>query len=336
MRIAFILSPSCLSSNVYSGVVVQAQQWAKGLRELGHTVDFPRAHHPISWDNYDVVHLFQHGAWAMDVATSLRAKVRKLILSPIIDPPVPYGRSAALISQVPFERIRVVQRQRLLRLLGGFCDAILARSEHEAKSLLAVGIPAHKAPIAKIPISKDWNLNDNQVQSAPRNGAIFHLSHISQPRKNVRSLVAIALRHGMPLRLAGSISDPEFRSWLDAIIAEHNTITYLGRISDDEMLEEMLSCSAFCLPSLFEGVGLVALDAALCGANLVVTDRGGTPEYFGKTTQIINPLNVSAMTTALQEALRRPVPDMAARQHAQDHFSLLASARVLAEIYDGL
>lgn len=229
MKIAFILSPSCLTSNVYSGVVVQAQQWSRGLQSLGHQVEFPQAHLPISWSGYDVVHLFQFGSWAAESPEALRKNVKKMVFSPIIDPPVPYGCTATLVSRIPFERFRLIQRQRLLHVLGQSCDAMLVRSEHEAKSLRALRIDKQKIKIATIPISKDWKIDDKIVQHSSRNGAIFHVSHLCQPRKNVRTLVKIAIKEKMHLRLAGSISDQRFRSWLESITRENKNIIYLGR-----------------------------------------------------------------------------------------------------------
>ncbi|WP_439814791.1 glycosyltransferase [Zavarzinia sp. CC-PAN008] len=333
MKIAYVLSPSCLYGNLFSGVVVQARCWAAGLRELGHQVDFPAAHQAIDWTSYDVVHLFQHGAWCDSLIGNLAPTRSRTVFSPIIDPPRPYGRLAGAVSLLPFERLRLAQNQRLLRLYGRRLDRVLARSRHEAESLRAVGVPGDRVPIVHIPMSKAWDIPDDAVLRHPRNGAILHVSSLSQPRKNVRTLVEIAMQEGFALRLAGSIGDPAFAAWLQSVSAAHPRIVYLGRIGDDVMLDEMLSCSAFCLPSLFEGVGLVALDAAYCGAHLVVTDRGGTPEYVGDTARIVTPADRDGIRDALKAALAEPGPNMRGRARVIANYSSRGSAENLVQTY---
>ncbi|WP_292237606.1 glycosyltransferase family 4 protein [Mesorhizobium sp.] len=334
MKVAFVLNPSCLFNNVFSGVVVQANCWALGLRALGHEVVFPAAQEPIDWNAFDIVHLFQHGPWCLGLLHGLKVARPRVFYSPIIDPPKPYGRLAGLISRLPLEKLRLAQNQRLLRLYGGLCDRMLARSGHEADSLCAIGVPAGRIATVHIPMSKPWDIDDAAVATHPRNGAVLHVSHLNQPRKNARALIELSVSKGFPLRLAGSVSDPGFRSWLDQVQKDHPNVTYLGRISDGEMLDEMLSCAVFCLPSLYEGVGLVALDAGYCGANLVVTDRGGTPEYLRACSIQIDPSEPSALGSAIARALQLPVPNLAARRHVIDNFSIPASARSLAAAYD--
>lgn len=333
MKIAYVLGPSCLPGNQFSGVVVQARCWAEGLRGLGHNVSFPAPQEGIDWRSFDIIHLFQHGAWCDGILGQLSKYPAQLVFSPIIDPPKPYGIIHATVARIPFERARLIQKQRLLNRIGQMQVLCLARSKHEAESLRAVGVPSRNIEIVPIPMSKTWTLHENQVRTATRNGAVFHVSHLNQPRKNVRLLIDIAIERGFPLRLAGSISDTVFKNWLGAVITRHPNITYLGRISDDEMLAEMLSCSVFCLPSQFEGVGLVALDAACCGANLVVTNRGGTAEYLGPTAILVDPAKRASLARALERALTAPVPNLAARDRVLAHYTRQASAERLAQVY---
>ncbi|MFG1346769.1 glycosyltransferase family 4 protein [Xanthobacter autotrophicus DSM 431] len=333
MRIAYILSPYCYYTNVFSGVVVQARCWMEALQALGHEVCLVSAMSPIDWKSFDVVHLFQHGSWCDSLLDDLAALGVPTVLSPIIDPPRPYGRVAALVSRIPFERLRLQQNQRLLRKYGGSCTRILSRSTLERQSLEAVGVPPGKIVNAPISMSKDWALDEATITAAPRNGAVLHVSHLAQPRKNARLLIEVAMEKGFPLRLAGSLSDPAFASWLKQVEASHPNITYLGRISDARMLEEMLACSVFCLPSLYEGVGLVALDAGYCGANLVVSTAGGTRDYLGEHAFYIDPHDRAGLGDAIRRALDLPLPNLEVHRHVEREFSKLGSGRKLEACY---
>lgn len=336
MKIAYVLSPSCLFSNVVSGIVVQAKSWARGLQELGQAVEFPAADKATDWASFDVVHLYQHGPWSLELLKSLQSTPVKVVHSPIIDPPTPYGLLASLVSRLPFEKLRMMQNQRLLRVYGRMCDVTLARSQHEATSLKAVGVPASRISSLHIPLANSWQVQEADVIDHPRSDAVFHVSHLSQPRKNVAALIALAIEEGFRLRLAGSISDDGFAASVADAVKKHPNIAYLGRISDEQMREEMLSCAVFCLPSLHEGVGLVALDAAYCGANLVVTARGGTPEYLGRCATVVDPRDIATLKSAVLDALRLPRPNLTAHRYAVEHFSPRASAEKLLNLYEAL
>ena len=333
MRIAFIPSPHCYYANVFNGVIVQAKCWRDALVALGHEVELVHPMSPIAWKSFDIIHLFQHGGWCSQLLESLAQDGAHTFLSPIIDPPRPYGQFARLVSLVPFERLRLQQNQRMLRRYGATCERFLSRSEHEKISLEAVGVPSEKIINVPISMSKDWVIDDAALTRYPRNGAVLHISHLAQPRKNVRALIEASIAKGFPLRLAGSLNDAAFASWLDGVQAAHPHITYLGRISDAQMEEEMLSCSVFCLPSLYEGVGLVALDASYCGANLVSSIAGGTRDYLGEHSAYIDPLDKDALGEAIMRALDAPLPNVAAHHHVADNFSKLASGRNLEAAY---
>ena len=57
---------------------------------------------------------------------------------------------------------------------------------------------------------------------------------------------------------------------------------FLGHIEHDSSLlaSAYAACEVFTLTSWFETPGLCALEAALAGAKLVITDGGCTREYF--------------------------------------------------------
>lgn len=335
MKIAYIVSPSNYYSNIFSGVVVQARCWREALLGLGHQVELLDAMEQISWSHFEILHLFQHGPWCETLIEDLRKTATKVVLSPIIDPPKPYGLLARAMSAVPFERLRLQQNQRLLRQYGRKCSGFLSRSSLEARSLEAVGVPADKIKNVPISMSKSWNVDEHEL-GRERNGAVFHVSHLSQPRKNVRRLVEASIKFDFSLRLAGSVQDPAFADWLSSICSGYPNIEYLGQIDDDQMRAEMLACSVFCLPSLFEGVGLVALDAAYCGANLVVTTAGGTRDYLDHHAEFIDPLDINALGAAIKKALKAATPNVGAHRHVRDNFSKLSSGKALAAAYSEL
>jgi glycosyltransferase involved in cell wall biosynthesis len=147
------------------------------------------------------------------------------------------------------------------------------------------------------------------------------------PRKNLAALreaMATLIGEGVPHRLvvAGfpAPDRPDSSALQDEALAPlggpggpdvpNGRVIGLGQPSDAELAGLMAGAAAFCLPSLYEGFGLTALEALACGAPAVVSDRGSLPEVVGDAALVVAP-EASAVTGALRTVLRDP--EVAAR-----------------------
>lgn len=141
------------------------------------------------------------------------------------------------------------------------------------------------------------------------------------PRKNLaglRDAVAMLAAEGFPHRLViaggpapdrGDSSDLE-RAARAELPGAPGRVIRITQPSDAELAGLMAGASAFCLPSLYEGFGLTALEAMACGTPVVVSDRGALPEVVGEAGVVAAPTS-----TAIADALRRVLsdPELAAR-----------------------
>jgi glycosyltransferase involved in cell wall biosynthesis len=135
------------------------------------------------------------------------------------------------------------------------------------------------------------------------------------PRKNLAALrdaMAELVADGLPhvLAIAGHAApDRRDSSALERAAAAElesapGRVVRLAHATDTELAALMAGTDAFCLPSLYEGFGLTALEAMACGAPVVVSDRGALPEVVGDAGVVTAPT-----AAAVRDALHRILTD---------------------------
>jgi glycosyltransferase involved in cell wall biosynthesis len=63
------------------------------------------------------------------------------------------------------------------------------------------------------------------------------------------------------------------------------------------------------LPSWFETCGLATLEAAACGCNVVVTDKGYVREFIGDAGYYCDPGNPASIREAIERAAAAPLSE---------------------------
>ena len=140
-------------------------------------------------------------------------------------------------------------------------------------------------------------------EGGSRESFCLHVSTLYQPRKNVLRLIGAAKKYGFRLVLAGAHGTQSDFEPIQKAIGDAPNIEIKGFLSEEELRNLYLRAKVFALPSIEEGVGIVALNAGVLGANIVITDRGGPKEYFGDKAQIVNPMDGDAIGHAVMKAL---------------------------------
>jgi glycosyltransferase involved in cell wall biosynthesis len=136
------------------------------------------------------------------------------------------------------------------------------------------------------------------------------------PRKNLAALreaMAVLVAAGRPhaLAVAGGLApDRADSSELERaagveLPGTHGRVARLPSPTDPELAALMSAADAFCLPSLYEGFGLTALEAMACGAPVVCSDRGALPEVVGEAG-VIAAATADGMRAGLERVLDEP------------------------------
>ncbi len=84
-----------------------------------------------------------------------------------------------------------------------------------------------------------------------------------------------------------------------------------GACPEAELDQLLATCRALVLPSLAEGYGLPAVEAAAAGVQVALSNVGCAPEIPVDRAVILDPMDERSITAAIDEAVRRPNPDEA-------------------------
>ena len=85
-------------------------------------------------------------------------------------------------------------------------------------------------------------------------------------------------------------------------------VTILGEIQHQDLARYYASCKVHALVSWMETTGLSSLEAGAMGANIVITDKGDTRDYFGDLAHYCSPdsiIQCSALGAAKREDPRK-------------------------------
>ncbi len=330
MRIGFVL-PAHYTFTRANGVRQEALLKQRGLLALGHQVELCSPWIPPERGSLDVVHFFYGGLPLVGIGAVAQIAPRRLVYSPIIDSNqtlLDY-RLATMVGTM-WGRIHTspgeFRRQCLL------ADAVVVRSHHEHQRVVrGLGIAAAKVHLVHLGI--DTTTIDAARAAAGDREGILHLSAFGHERKNVLRLIAAAGPTGLPLTIAGSC-EPRDLVRVQAAAKPFPNITIRGFLSTAERDELYYRSRVFALPSLHEGTGLAALEAGARGCGVVITRRGGPPDYFAEVGHLVEPRSVDDLRAKLVAAYRDSAPAQISA-HIITRFNDAACAARLLAVYQG-
>jgi glycosyltransferase involved in cell wall biosynthesis len=129
------------------------------------------------------------------------------------------------------------------------------------------------------------------------------------PHKNLERLVEafgqLQKQHPkLQLALAGKL-DANYRR-LKQIVQKANKqgIVFTDKVSEGQLRWLYEHCAAYIYPSLSEGFGLPGLEAMMHGAPVVSSNATCLPEVYGTAAHYFDPLDVTAIATAIDQMLR--------------------------------
>lgn len=328
MKIAFVIGAPVVYAG--HGVVSQMKTWKRGLEDLGHQVFLVSPWEVYDWKSFDAVHFFMYSEYVGDFIEAVCPENNKIIFSPVLDPDYSLFAMKA-ISHWGYSRLKLSNRYYRMRKIAEKFSAVTVRSDFEAK-YVEQGWNLPKSKIVKIPLS----FNFFETNNSKRENYCFHASYLADDRKNVKRLIQAAKKYDIPLKLAGKLRNGEEEKKIFGWIGSSSNIEYLGFLSQEELLDNYRRAKVFALPSTNEGVGIVALDAAAMGCDVVITKLGGPKEYYNSMATEVNPYDVDEIGLAIQKNLTGFTQQPNLQKYICENYSLEVIAKKLVVMYESL
>jgi len=197
---------------------------------------------------------------------------------------------------------------RLERRGYSLAAAVAADSPSTADSLVGeLGLPAHAVEV--IPCGVDTGLF--RPLGLPKLGSSTLFVGRLDGRKGFLHLIEAWLRVARlrPEARLYVIGDGPHRARAEALLRDAGagaSVVFLGRTGQDELAAWYNRVDCVAVPSVFEGFGLVALEALACGTPVVATDSEGLRDVLDPQTDgsLVPYGDTEALTDALLEAMR--------------------------------
>ena len=158
-----------------------------------------------------------------------------------------------------------------------------------------------------------------QVATPPERFALAVSS--LDPRKNFNRLIeAFNDIQGCKLYIVGT-RHRNFNHQDDSATTQN--IRYLGRVTDEELVQLYNQAVCFIFPSLYEGFGLPPIEAMSCGCPVLVSDIPVLREVCGDAATYFNPLDVNDIRQAIKHLLATSQGDRNACDVSMSHRSCL-------------
>ncbi len=329
MRAIFCAPPSAGLMGDCGGVLREMRLREKSLRVLGHEVEYLLPWKSPSWSAYDVCHLFMANGDSFGLGEVVK-RYLPLVVSPIIDrvQTNPLLRINTWLDRfVPSAFTHVGRCARLCSMADMVC---LRSREEEGRLRHGLGVKA-PATIVPCPIEeKSAKPEGGRFQGQTEKPYVLFLGDAGNPRKNVERLIQAVRGLDIELLVGGIVSENEtarrIRNQAEAV----SNVRLVGLVSEEEKAYLLSRAEVFVLPSLMEGIGLAAMEAALAGTTVVITSNGGPVDYLGTHAYYVNPNSVDDIRDKIQRAIHTP---LSASLHLRQTFSIEATGKSLEACY---
>ncbi|MFO7965287.1 MAG: glycosyltransferase family 4 protein [Desulfobacterales bacterium] len=210
---------------------------------------------------------------------------------------------------------------------------------------------------AKKDIAEDFRISQDRLSVVPNgiNTALFRpLAHVKRrknrfivtnsadtPLKGLKYLLAAMekINRKRPVSLV-VVGQPKKDSGITKLVRRlglTDSVTFTGRIGDEEFVRQYAMATAAVVPSVYEGFGLPVGEAMACGVPVISTTGGALPEVVGNAGLLVPPADADALAGAMQLIMDQP--EYAEKlgkdgyRRVQEHFTWKKAAEKTVDVY---
>lgn len=207
------------------------------------------------------------------------------------------------------------------------------------------GVNDNKISVIHNSIPGEWVDSDVVKAAVPNklvSGTKYVFSTLSSfdENKNLNNLVnafKLIKNDNVELRLLGSHAGKNEKCLNDALLDDR--IKYLGRVSDDELIQNYKESWAFIIPSNYEGFGIPPLEAQACSCPVLSARSSSLPEVLSNSALFFNQNDILDIKNKIEEVISDPnLRQNLVIQGLKNikRFSFNRSASTLSKIIDGV
>jgi glycosyltransferase involved in cell wall biosynthesis len=220
-----------------------------------------------------------------------------------------------------------------LQGVASLSTRILTPSEHARRSIVRdLGVAPSKIELVRYPVDAERARAVARLRrSIPAEPLLLYAGRFA-PHKNLDRLVEAFpfsrfAAAGGRLLLVGGEGKSLRRLSSRASACPHDRVFVQGRCVDEELDELLARARALIVPSLDEGYGFPAFEAAACGIPVAVSRTGALTELPQTVAVSFDPTSVPAIATAIDEVTARPLqPPLVFRVDSNLRAAVLAAA----------
>lgn len=194
-----------------------------------------------------------------------------------------------------------------------------------------------------VPLGVDTELFRPAERRVP--GRIIAIASADVPLKGVGNLLHAVARlrahHNLDLQLVSKLEPNGPTEKLIAELGISDIVHISSGLSDEDLAGLLASAEIACIPSLYEGFSLPAVEAMASGTPIVASRAGALPEVLGaegECARLVRPADVDELTGVLGELLDSPAErhrlGAAGRRRAVEVFSWESVAAQTVAVYE--
>ncbi|MDP1726781.1 MAG: glycosyltransferase family 4 protein [Bacteroidota bacterium] len=340
-------------NSVFGGDTVQLNMTAKYLRKIGVKADIISNNEEIEYENYDLIHFFNIIRPA-EMLYHIGKTNKPFVISTIYVNYWDYENYQAksfkkfllkLINVNTLEYLKVWARFMVNGERIKSTKYIFKGQESSIKHLLEKAVmilPNSNSECLRIkndygtntPSSITCNGIDADVFGFNKNNILNREGALCigriEGRKNQLNLIRAINQTNIPLTIIGKPAPNHMKYFEQCKKEAGKNVLFIDFMDQQELVNYYAKSKVHILPSWFETTGLVSLEAAAMGCNIVITDKGDTREYFGEDAFYCEPDDIDSIKNAIIRAYESPVNEKLQKMVIENYTWQKAAEQTLA------